>query len=73
MVTVCNADLESMNRDGEVFLFWWWEQRRDKIQHRQCSIDSEMAFFALQLISNCYGLFCIFDWVDEYSLESANE
>lgn len=73
MVAVCSADLESMNRDVEVFLFWWWVQRREEIQHRQYSIDSEIAFIALQLISNCYDSFCILDWVDECALESVNE
>ena len=73
MVAVSSADLESMNRDGEVFLFWWWVQRREEIQHRQYSIDSEIAFVALQLISNCYDSFCILDRVDECTLESVNE
>lgn len=73
MVAVCSATLESMNRDEEVFLFWWWMQRREEIQHRQYSIDSDIVFIALQLISNCYDSFCILDWVDECALESVNE
>lgn len=73
MVAVFSATLESMNWDEEVFLFWWWVQKREEIQHRQYSIDSEIVFISLQLISNCYDSFCILDWVDECALESVNE